>query len=205
MTMDPDVESKYAHNGKVMVGTAILLFILILFIVFFHTYLRFRRRRRLLSRSLPMNSSTTPFTEPSLDPSLLKSLPIFTFSAATHRVLHDCAVCLSEFADGDEGRLLPNCNHAFHSHCIDMWFASHSNCPLCRTPVQPATVSSDTEPGSVSVAEPGEGCSSSLPAPIGCPRKPLGIIVELPEVERGSDPVTGDQGFKWSLKRFCSV
>ncbi|XP_027353263.1 RING-H2 finger protein ATL5-like [Abrus precatorius] len=205
MIMDPDVESKYAHNAKVMVGTAILLFIIILLIVFLHAYLRFcrRRRRRLPSPSLPTNSS---FNHPSLHPSVLKSLPTFTFSAATHRALHDCAVCLSEFADGDEGRVLPNCNHAFHSHCIDTWFVSHSNCPLCRTLVQPATACSGAEPGSVSVLEAGEGsCSSSLPAPIGCPRKPLHIIVEQPEVERESDPVTGDQGLRWSLKRFCSV
>ncbi|TKY61767.1 RING-H2 finger protein ATL5 [Spatholobus suberectus] len=208
MTMDPVVESKYAHNGKVMVGTAILLFIIILIIILFQTYVRFcrRRRRRQFSHSLPANSSATPFSEPCLDPSVIKSLPTFTFSAASHRSTQDCAVCLSEFADGDEGRVLPNCNHAFHAHCIDTWFASHSTCPLCRTPVQPATGSADTEPGSDSVSEPGEACSSSsLPAPIGCPRKPLGIILEVPEVERGSDTVTGDQGFRWSLKRFCSV
>ncbi|KAG5072945.1 hypothetical protein AAZX31_03G195400 [Glycine max] len=208
-TMEPDVESKYAHNGKVMVGTAILLFILIIIIIFFHTFVRFcrRRRRRLFSRSLPTNSSAAAsLDDPCLDPSVIKSLPTFTFSAATHRSLQDCAVCLSEFADGDEGRVLPNCKHAFHAHCIDTWFGSHSKCPLCRTPVLPATGSADTEPGSVSEA--GEGCSSSsLPPPIGCPRKPLdiNIIIEIPEVERGSDSVTGDQGFRWSLKRFCNV
>ncbi|RDX95898.1 RING-H2 finger protein ATL5, partial [Mucuna pruriens] len=202
--MDFDVESRYPHNAKVMVGTAILLFILIIIIIFFHTYVRFcRRRRRLLSHSLP---TAAPSKEPCLDPSVIKSLPTFAFSAAAHRSLEDCAVCLSEFADGEQGRSLPNCNHAFHAHCIDTWFGSHSTCPLCRTPVQPGTLNGDTKPGSVTVTvtvpEPGEGCSSSsLPGPVWCPRKPLGIIVEVPEVERGSDPVTGEQGFRWSLKR----
>ncbi|KAK7284635.1 hypothetical protein RJT34_19385 [Clitoria ternatea] len=195
-TMDPDVESRYEHNGRVMVGTAILLVILILFIVSFHAYLRFCRRRRLFNHPLPLTSTAPSTKEQSLHPSLLKSLPTFAFSSATHH--HDCAVCLSDFADGDQARLLPNCNHAFHTDCIDTWFGSHSNCPLCRTPVQPATVS-ESETG------PGEGCSSSLPPPVGYPRKPLSINVEVPDVDRGLDPVTGDQGFRWSLKRFCTV
>ncbi|XP_061365490.1 RING-H2 finger protein ATL5-like [Gastrolobium bilobum] len=203
--MEPDIEAKYVHNGKVMVGTAILLIIIILIIIFFHTYVHLCRRHHLFSQPLTTNSpSTTTLNEESLDPSVLKSLPTFTYSSATHRPLHDCAVCLSEFADCDKGRVLPNCNHAFHSHCIDTWFCSHSNCPLCRAPVEPDTVAVDVEPCSVSVSEAGEGCSS-FPAPIGCPRKPLGIIVEMPEEERGSDPVAGDHGFKWPLKRFCSV
>lgn len=204
MAMDSDLEVKYARNGKVMVCSAILLFLLIIIIVLFRTYLHLSRSRRLFSRD-PLPTTTT-YKEERLDPSILKSLPTFTYSStsATHRrPLHDCAVCLSEFADGDECRTLPNCNHSFHSRCIDPWFASHSNCPLCRTPVQPETVSSHTEQCSVSVSEAGEGCSS-FPEPIMCPRKPLGIIVELPGAERGSDPVPGDHGFKCSLKSLCS-
>lgn len=48
----------------------------------------------------------------------------------------DCAVCLSEFEEGETGRVLPKCNHSFHIDCIDMWFQSHSTCPLCRAPVE---------------------------------------------------------------------
>jgi hypothetical protein len=33
-------------------------------------------------------------------------------------------------------RLLPKCNHSFHINCIDMWFHSHSTCPICRSPVE---------------------------------------------------------------------
>ncbi|KAJ1412606.1 Zinc finger, RING-type [Sesbania bispinosa] len=207
MAMDPDIETKYAQNTKVMIGSAILLFIIILIVVLFRTYVYLCRRRRsrsvLSSHSLP---TTTASKDECLDPSVLKSLPIFSYSSAIHRHLHDCAVCLSEFGDGDEFRVLPNCNHAFHSHCIDAWFASHSNCPLCRTAVQPAPVSSESEPFSVSVSgsEPGEGCSS-FPEPVTCPRKPLSIIVELPREDGGSDPVPGENGFKCSLKRLCSV
>ncbi|CAK7325668.1 unnamed protein product [Dovyalis caffra] len=44
-----------------------------------------------------------------------------------------CAVCLSEFKDGEEVKVLPECLHTFHVSCIDMWLSSHSNCPICRT------------------------------------------------------------------------
>ncbi|EXB38915.1 RING-H2 finger protein ATL1 [Morus notabilis] len=47
----------------------------------------------------------------------------------------ECAVCLSAFEEGEEIRKLPRCRHCFHAPCIDMWLFSHSDCPLCRTPV----------------------------------------------------------------------
>jgi hypothetical protein len=43
-----------------------------------------------------------------------------------------CAVCLTEFRDGETLRLLPRCRHAFHRGCIDTWLRAHVNCPLCR-------------------------------------------------------------------------
>lgn len=56
----------------------------------------------------------------------------------------DCSVCLSEFEEGENLRLLPKCNHAFHLICIDTWLRSHTNCPMCRAPIvaNPAMVSS---------------------------------------------------------------
>jgi hypothetical protein len=49
----------------------------------------------------------------------------------------DCAVCLCELEENEKVRLLPNCRHCFHVDCIDMWFLSHSTCPICRTSAQP--------------------------------------------------------------------
>ncbi|GAA0142322.1 hypothetical protein LIER_03249 [Lithospermum erythrorhizon] len=50
---------------------------------------------------------------------------------STEAVL-ECAICLTEYADGDEIRLLPQCGHKFHIQCIDKWLMSHSSCPSCR-------------------------------------------------------------------------
>lgn len=43
-----------------------------------------------------------------------------------------CTVCLSEFADGEVIRLLPECMHYFHAACIDEWLRTRATCPLCR-------------------------------------------------------------------------
>ncbi|KAA0199765.1 E3 ubiquitin-protein ligase RNF12-B [Fasciolopsis buskii] len=47
----------------------------------------------------------------------------------------ECEVCLSEYRDKDRLRHLP-CGHAFHSKCIDVWFAQSSTCPKCRAGVR---------------------------------------------------------------------
>uniref|UniRef100_A0A0D9WFL0 RING-type E3 ubiquitin transferase n=1 Tax=Leersia perrieri TaxID=77586 RepID=A0A0D9WFL0_9ORYZ len=49
----------------------------------------------------------------------------------------ECAICIAELADGEEGRLLPRCGHRFHARCVDVWFHTHSTCPLCRAAVLP--------------------------------------------------------------------
>ncbi|XP_024974978.1 probable E3 ubiquitin-protein ligase ATL44 [Cynara cardunculus var. scolymus] len=65
------------------------------------------------------------------------ALPKFTYDSAKDNnggklSSRDCAICLAEYADGDEIRLLPQCGHGFHVGCIDKWLGSHSSCPSCR-------------------------------------------------------------------------
>ncbi|KAL5734735.1 hypothetical protein ACOSP7_032596 [Xanthoceras sorbifolium] len=49
----------------------------------------------------------------------------------------DCSMCLREFEDGEDVRVLPKCEHQFHVRCIDWWLCSQSTCPICgeNTPV----------------------------------------------------------------------
>lgn len=42
----------------------------------------------------------------------------------------ECAVCLSNFEDGDTLRRLP-CGHHYHKDCIDDWLLRRKVCPLC--------------------------------------------------------------------------
>jgi len=72
-----------------------------------------------------------------LDARVVGSLPVFKYKAESFKDALECAVCLSEFEENEKARLLPNCKHSFHVDCIDMWFRSHSTCPICRTGAQP--------------------------------------------------------------------
>lgn len=43
-----------------------------------------------------------------------------------------CAICQDVIAEGSQVRTLNSCEHSFHIGCIDTWFQSHVNCPVCR-------------------------------------------------------------------------
>ncbi|KAL1566214.1 RING-type E3 ubiquitin transferase [Salvia divinorum] len=69
-----------------------------------------------------------------LDQSLIDALPLFYYKDIIGlKDPFDCAVCLSEFSSLDKLKVLPNCSHAFHIHCIETWLLSNSTCPLCRS------------------------------------------------------------------------
>ncbi|XP_054785858.1 RING-H2 finger protein ATL5-like [Prosopis cineraria] len=202
--MDTDAHNnKYAHNGKLLLCSATLLFSMIILIIFLHTYSPscFRRRRRRPQRrgrqTQLLLPTATAHPQTALDPSLFKFLPTFIYSNNTHPHLQECAVCLSEFQEDEDGRLLPNCNHCFHTYCIDTWFRSHSNCPICRALVQPSTISPQRTEAAVSEGE-FAGCSY-LPPPISCPRMEfdldvLGVIVEASKEELGQNRRSSESG-----------
>lgn len=68
-----------------------------------------------------------------LDQAFIDALPVFVYKEIVGpKEPFDCAVCLCEFSEKDQLRLLPMCGHAFHINCIDTWLLSNSTCPLCR-------------------------------------------------------------------------
>ncbi|KVI03127.1 E3 ubiquitin-protein ligase RING1-like [Cynara cardunculus var. scolymus] len=70
-----------------------------------------------------------------LDQSVIDSLGVSVYKKGHGFINSDCAVCLGEFQDEENLRILPQCNHAFHVFCIDTWLRSHKNCPVCRASV----------------------------------------------------------------------
>ncbi|CAL9151701.1 unnamed protein product [Musa hybrid cultivar] len=81
----------------------------------------------------------------------LRSLPTLSFDSSSapggSGKLSDCPICLAEFADGDQVRVLPQCGHGFHVVCVDTWLGSHSSCPSCRRIlVVPAAAALATSP-----------------------------------------------------------
>ena len=67
----------------------------------------------------------------------IRSIPTHKYTTSNKSPKEECAVCLSEFEDGEDLRTLPKCLHTFHVVCIDLWLYSHTNCPTCRTDAAP--------------------------------------------------------------------
>ncbi|KAL0720170.1 hypothetical protein Bca4012_034769 [Brassica carinata] len=189
----------HALSGKIMISSVVILSVALTMIICFHSYARWlflrqnrRIRRRIRAHLLSLSaSSLSP-----LDPTVLEKIPIFVYSSETHQLpLEECSVCLSEFEEDDEGRLLPKCGHAFHVDCIDTWFRSSSTCPLCRAPVQPEFTEQAAPVKPVEDIETGSSSSSSSsPSPLrfpmeACEREPIdlvGLTVEIPAEFEGS-------------------
>jgi len=76
------------------------------------------------------------FNQPrGLEPQLLESLPEYQFQKAKSQNMSgehkSCMICMEEFEDGENIRLLP-CLHRFHRDCIDKWLNTSTTCPVCK-------------------------------------------------------------------------
>ncbi|KAJ4952584.1 hypothetical protein NE237_029416 [Protea cynaroides] len=138
--------SSITISVEIMIALIVVLFIVLVFVFFLHLF-RARRvdfgtnQRRFVFAPSPRASDNTTNARLrrglGLEQSVIRSLPILVFHRNEFVEGQECAVCLCELSDGEKVRLLPKCNHRFHVDCIDLWFHSHSTCPLCRSPVKP--------------------------------------------------------------------
>ncbi|GFQ03401.1 RING-H2 finger protein atl2 [Phtheirospermum japonicum] len=188
-----------------MLSAIVVLFAVVVFLVGLHLYARWYvvrlRRRQLERRRGQRRVSRTVAADRGLDRAVLNSLPVFLHSPkpdlAPAPAPLECAVCISEFEEKEIVRLLPKCGHSFHIECIDMWFRSHSTCPLCRSPVEqvlhrrlepaskqlePEEKPNGVEPGSSSGSVSGRSGDGDT-TPLGGRRKglePAGVMIEVP-------------------------
>ncbi|URD78325.1 RING-H2 finger protein [Musa troglodytarum] len=116
----------------IMVAAVVAFFVL--FVLAFFLYLRANRYWGAIPVSAGTRLASFAATRPrGLDAAAVAALPSVVVSAGALKEGLECAVCICELSEGDAARLLPKCGHAFHLECIDMWFCSHSTCPLCRS------------------------------------------------------------------------
>ncbi|KAK6793380.1 hypothetical protein RDI58_006833 [Solanum bulbocastanum] len=85
-----------------------------------------------LRRDPPENPP--PVKNKGLKKKVLKYLPKFKYDPSSGELpfAAECAICLVEYVEGDEIRVLPNCGHRFHLQCVDTWLLTNSSCPSCR-------------------------------------------------------------------------
>ena len=96
----------------------------------------------------------------------LRKLPTVPFEGGDAGERPECAICLAEFACGDEVRVLPPCGHAFHAACVDTWLLCTSTCPSCRSALV-----------LLAPADPPRCCASAQAAPAG-PEYSATVVVE---------------------------
>ncbi|KAH7447610.1 hypothetical protein KP509_01G113700 [Ceratopteris richardii] len=126
-----------------VISLVTLIFVVVIYQVYVHFYLRRRSRRRMTSL-VGSRRNQGESTGGGLDRAIVNSLPAFKYSEArlnissgsNTAVTSECIICLIEFEDDDNCRLLPKCRHSFHAECVDKWFLSHISCPMCRTPAE---------------------------------------------------------------------
>ncbi|KAJ3691833.1 hypothetical protein LUZ61_020997 [Rhynchospora tenuis] len=142
----------YSITGQHMLISLLIFVALLLLFFILYTYLRHCHMRRQVQRRLINDSGRRPqfiFSvreEPSpnrLDQAVIDSIPVIELPLHRQDSTESCAVCISEFTHGEKVRVLPQCGHRFHLECIDMWFGSHSTCPLCRSDVNSPAAKSD--------------------------------------------------------------
>ncbi|PIN03960.1 hypothetical protein CDL12_23509 [Handroanthus impetiginosus] len=129
-------DSNFQIHGRTLFFIVVLFSIIILVALLF-IYARWvcRIGPPPASTSAPHARSPLPPPPRGLDAATINSFPI---------VLHknspadggageaECCICLGVFGDGEKVKVLPQCEHCFHSECVDKWLTTHSSCPLCR-------------------------------------------------------------------------
>ncbi|KAL8264006.1 hypothetical protein R6Q59_022136 [Mikania micrantha] len=90
------------------------------------------RQQSVASSSQPALSSIGSVPAPV---EVVEALPVKLYHKLSKHLKEDeaqCYICLVEYEDGDEVRVL-SCHHEFHRSCIDKWLKEiHRICPLCR-------------------------------------------------------------------------
>ncbi|KAH7549864.1 hypothetical protein ACOSP7_025161 [Xanthoceras sorbifolium] len=123
----------------------IIICSLILAFIFFYAHRVCHYRHQVSTAAATTTTNAViPRTLPTfgLDPSIISSLPVTLHlswvksnvdNTKTRAYMQtECPICLGVFEDEDKLKVLPECNHAYHSDCLDKWLSSHSSCPLCR-------------------------------------------------------------------------
>ncbi|XP_074588200.1 E3 ubiquitin-protein ligase ATL6-like [Curcuma longa] len=120
-----------------------------------------------------------------LSPGVIETFPTMVYSEVkglkVGKGALECAVCLCEFEDDEELRLLPHCNHVFHPDCIGAWLAAHITCPVCRANLTEQATDASADPGAPPAVE------QEAPAAPGSPAPDHVAIAIDPAVEKEDD------------------
>ncbi|KAL9345764.1 hypothetical protein Peur_060617 [Populus x canadensis] len=149
---DPQVHSckwwPYSNSNDAGANTATILMILLCALICalaFNTAIRWFLRSDNDSSSdhlRELEEQRKPSKESDMASLVLATTQVYYAGMKLAGAEADCAICLSEFVEGEGIRVLGRCNHGFHVHCVEKWLASHSSCPTCRCSCLASSLSS---------------------------------------------------------------
>ncbi|GKU88270.1 hypothetical protein SLEP1_g2554 [Rubroshorea leprosula] len=138
----PGTGARMMASGMNLITTIIGFAMSATFIVFVCTRIICGRIRGTRSERMFDTESRIDVEQPGqrirgLEPVLVAAIPTMLFSRDTFSSLEDalCSICLGEYQEKEELRIMPKCGHNFHLACIDVWLRKQTTCPVCRFPL----------------------------------------------------------------------
>ncbi|KAF3454429.1 hypothetical protein FNV43_RR04876 [Rhamnella rubrinervis] len=142
---DPRGDDQYRYN-RFTPSMAIIIVVLIaalFFMGFVSIYIRHCTEGQNSGNSVRVvgGAGRSRRAQRGLDHAVIETFPTFVYSEVKGLKIGkgalECAVCLNEFEEDENLRLIPKCDHVFHPECIDAWLENHVTCPVCRANLAP--------------------------------------------------------------------
>lgn len=131
------------HQNSIS-AVALALAVMIPMMIFCFCFCLFKHRRWIPGRgnNAPQGTGTTEVEVRRLNPDRFPTITLGPDTVLANDMT-ECTVCLEEFVEGDEVRILP-CKHSFHRACVDSWLEAQITCPLCVQSLLTPTSSSQS-------------------------------------------------------------